>query len=72
MSKWVKASKSAWGLSASLVFFDKVNFYAGKTEHWGISFDVNFYDRSLTFEILNLYCGVEIWHKREYDWEPEK
>lgn len=72
MSKWVKASKSAWGLSASLVFFDKVNFYAGKTEHWGISFDVNFYDRSLTFEILNLYCGVEIWRKREYDWEPKK
>lgn len=62
MSKWVKVSKSSWGLSTSVAFFDKVNFYAGKTDHWGIGFDINLYDRALTLEILNLYCGVEIWH----------
>jgi hypothetical protein len=65
MSKWVKVSKSSWGLSTSVAFFDKVNFYAGKTDHWGISVDVNFYDRALTLEILNLYCGVEIWRSSD-------
>jgi hypothetical protein len=48
--------------------FNKVCFYAGKTDHWGIGVEVNFYDRSLTFEIFNLYAGVEIWHKEYQDW----
>lgn len=63
MSKWIKISKSYFGLSASAVFFNKVCFYIGRSDHWGIGFDVNFYDRSITFEILNLYAGIEIWHK---------
>ena len=75
MTKWIKFSKSYWGLSASLVLFDKVCFYAGKTDHWGIGAEINFHDRSLTFEILNVYAGVEIWHSKyieyskDYDWE---
>lgn len=63
MSKWIKASKGKWGLSSSLVFFDKVNFYTGWSDHWGLGCNVNFYDRSFTIEILNMYLGVEIWHK---------
>jgi hypothetical protein len=62
MAKWARVEKSSWGLSASLVLFDTICFYAGKTDHWGIGFDINLYDRSLTFEIFNLYTGIEIWH----------
>jgi hypothetical protein len=61
--KWIKIEKSPWGLSGSIVLFDTVCFYAGKTDHWGIAAEINFYDRSIGFEILNLYMGVEIWRK---------
>ena len=63
--KWIKFSKSYWGLSASLVLFDKVCFYAGKTDHWGIAAEINFYDRSISFEIFNLYAGFEVWRKKD-------
>ena len=63
MAKWVKFEKSAWGLSSSIVILDTICLYAGKTDDWGISAAINFYDRSLTFKVLNLYTGVEIWHK---------
>lgn len=63
MSKWIKFSKHTWGLAASILIFNKINFYAGITDHWGIGVNINFYDRSLTFEVLNVYCGVEILHK---------
>lgn len=65
MAKWIKFEKSAWGLSSSMVLFDKVCFYAGKTDHWGIGAEINFYDRSIGFEILNIYAGVEFWRKKE-------
>jgi hypothetical protein len=64
MAKWIRFESSSWGLSASIVFFNKVCLYAGKTDHWGIGAEVNFYDRSLTLEILNLYTGIEIWHSK--------
>ena len=72
MPKWIKIDKSLWGLSAAIIFFDKVSLYAGRSESWGIGIKVSPYDRSLTFEILNLYVGVEIFHKKysEYDWSP--
>lgn len=63
MTKWVQFSRSKWGLASSLVFFNKINFYAGQSDHWGIGANISFYDRSLTLEILNLYLGVEIWHE---------
>lgn len=65
MGKWIKFEKSSWGLSSSAILFNKICFYAGKTDHWGVGFDINLYDRSLTFEILNLYTGVEIWHSNK-------
>ena len=67
MSKWIKIERSSWGLSAAIVIFDKIVLYAGRTDHWGIGADINFYDRSLTFEILNLYAGIEIYHKPTID-----
>lgn len=63
MAKWIKVEKSSWGLSAAIVIFNKIVLYAGRTDHWGIGFDINFYDRSLTFEILSLYAGIEIYHR---------
>ena len=62
-NKFVKIEKSTWGLSGAIVFFDKVSFYAGWADHWGLGFDINFYDRALTFNVLNAYFGVEVWHK---------
>lgn len=63
MEKWIKFDKSPFGMYGAIILFDKVALYAGKTDHWGISFDVNFYDRSVTFEILNLYAGIEVFHR---------
>jgi hypothetical protein len=63
MAKWVRIDKSSWGFSRSIVILNKVCIYAGKTDDWGISAAISFYDRSLTFKILNLYTGIEIWHK---------
>ena len=62
MSKWIKFSKSVWGLGGSILIFNKINFYCGATDHWGIGANINFYDRSLTFELFNVYLGVEILH----------
>lgn len=64
MSKWIKFSKQSWGLAGSILIFDKINFYAGWADHWGLGFDVNFYDRALTFNVLNVYFGVEVLHGR--------
>lgn len=62
MSKWIKFDKSSWGFSRSIVIFDKVNFYAGVSDHWGLGFNISFYDRSFTIDILQWYIGVEVWH----------
>ena len=62
MGKWLRFERSSWGLSASIVLFNTICIYAGRTDHWGIGFGINLYDRSLTFEIFNLYTGIEIWH----------
>lgn len=63
MTKWVRHETSKWGLSSALVFFDRICFYVGKTDHWGVGFDINFYDRSFTIELLNWYTGIELWRK---------
>jgi hypothetical protein len=67
MSKWIKIEKSTWGLSGSIVFFNAICLYAGRTDHWGIAAAINFYDRSISFEIFNLFVGVEVWHKQAGD-----
>jgi hypothetical protein len=65
VSKWIKIQKEKWNLSAYILLFNKVRLYAGTSDHWGLGVEVSFYDRSLTFEILNLYTGIEILHKQE-------
>lgn len=66
MTKWIKFSKHKWGFASSILIFDKINFYAGVTDHWGVGANVNFYDRAITFEILCWYFGVEILHSEKY------
>jgi hypothetical protein len=62
VNKWIKFD--SWpGLSASMTLFNKISLYVGQAESWGIGVKISFYDRAITFEILNLYAGVEIWHK---------
>ena len=63
MNKWIKIRKYAWTLGGQVEIFDRIVFYAGTTDHWGIGFNVNFYDRAITFEIFNLYFGVEVWRR---------
>lgn len=61
MSKWIKVQKYYWGTGGHIEIFNKVVFYVGTREYWGIGLDISFYDRSITFNILNLYFGVEVW-----------
>jgi len=65
VSKWINVYKTIWGFSINLTLFDKINFYAGRRDSWGIGIDVSFYDRSITFEIFNLYMGVEVWYSTD-------
>lgn len=65
VSKWIKFEKAWWGPGGHIIMFNKVNFYAGVSDHWGIGFNINFYDRAITFEILNLYMGVEVWYSED-------
>lgn len=62
MSKWIKLERGVYGLSASATLFNKIVFYAGRSDSWGISAEVCLYDRSITFKILNLYMGAELYH----------
>jgi hypothetical protein len=61
VSKWIKVQKYYWGAGGHIEIFNKVVFYAGVRDSWGIGFDISFYDRSITLNILNLYFGVEVW-----------
>ena len=65
MSKWIKFERGVFGLSASAIMFDKIVFYAGRSDSWGISAEISFYDRSFTIKILNLYTGIEILRSAE-------
>jgi hypothetical protein len=66
VSKWIKIQKEVWNFSGAILLFDKVRFYAGRSDHWGIGAEYCHYDRSLTFEILNLYAGIEILHSEKW------
>jgi hypothetical protein len=71
VSKWIKATKYYWTLGGQVEFFNKVVVYAGTRDSWGIGFDISFYDRSITLNILNLYFGVEVWRSSN-DTEEEE
>ena len=62
MSKWIEAGKHDWGFSAYLTMFDKINFYCGTADNLGVAINVSLYDRSITFQFLHLYAGVEVFH----------
>ena len=60
---WFEYEKSTWGISATLTIFGRVAISFGKTEHWGISANICFYDRSINLEILNLWFAIEVYRK---------
>jgi len=61
-NRFIKLDKS-WVGSVRLTVGGRVSLYAGQTDHWGLGFDFNFWDRSFTLEIIHWYLGVEVWHK---------
>ena len=63
MAKWIKFEKGDWGFSASMTVANKVSFFIGTADSWGISAKISFYDQSLVLQILNLYTGFEIYHR---------
>ena len=66
VNKVIKLERGVFGLSASATLFDKIVFYAGRSDSWGIGIDVSFYDRSITFKIFNLYTGMEMLHSKAW------
>jgi hypothetical protein len=65
--KNVEFKKNDWMQSVSLTLFNKVNFYAGTSDHWAISIEYHYWDRSLTFQFLKFYTGFEVWYEEEKD-----
>lgn len=65
-SKWYEIEKGAWGLSSSIVIFNKVRFYVGVSDSWGIALKYCHYDMSLTIDLLKWYAGVEVFHEDEF------
>lgn len=61
--RWIKVTSNDWEESIDVVFFGRLRFYAGRSDHWGIGAAYCHYDRSLTFEIFKLFAGVEFFYK---------
>jgi hypothetical protein len=57
-TKNIKFRKGFW--SYEMVLFDKVVFYIGRADGWGISLEFMPLDKSFTAKILNLYAGVQV------------
>lgn len=57
----IKFEKS-WIGTRSLTINDKIRFFAGTSDHWGIGINYCHYDRSLTVDILHWYIGLEVWN----------
>ena len=64
MAKWIKLEKQWFG-SYHLTIANKINFYLGRKSLGNpeIGIDLSFYDRALTFNLIFIYVGVEIFHK---------
>jgi hypothetical protein len=61
-----------WTGSISLIINDSIDIFAGTTDHWGLGFDLNFYDRSFTLDIIHWYVGVAIWHRNPKEYQNEE
>lgn len=62
MAKWIKIEKPWHKLSVHAILFNKIDFFAGRSDSWGISIEYNPYERGIIFKILNFYAGFEVWH----------
>lgn len=64
----IKFEKQWYG-GYNLILFNKINFYLGKKSlrNPEIGIDLSFWDRSITFNLIWFYIGVEIWYSDEED-----
>lgn len=58
-----------WFGGYHLTFFNKINFYVGKKSlaNPEIGIDLSLWDRSLTFNLIWIYVGVEMYHSLDDD-----
>lgn len=62
MDKIIKNTSLPWLKSYSFCLFNKLNFYAGVSDGWGIGIEWVTYDRALTINFIKFYVGVELWY----------
>jgi hypothetical protein len=60
--KFIEVSRPWHGLSISVIVANKVDFFAGRADSWGISAEYSPYERGVTLKILNLYMGFSVWY----------
>jgi hypothetical protein len=51
-------SKS-WTGSYHISLFDKINIVIGVKDGFGIGFDLNWYDRAITFDLIKVFIIIE-------------
>lgn len=64
MSRLIKFEKQWYG-SYHLTIANKINFYLGfkSLKNPEIGIDLDIYERAITFSLIFIYFGVEIFHK---------
>lgn len=65
MNKIVKFEKSPLGIAAYASVLDRVHFYVGRADVWALGFEFDFHAKSLTFNVLNVYFGAEIFREEQ-------
>jgi len=54
----IKISKS-WTGSYHISLFDKIDIVIGVKDGFGIGFDLNWYDRAITFDLIKVFIIIE-------------
>jgi predicted AAA+ superfamily ATPase len=57
----IKFEKS-WIGTRSVTINDKVRFFIGTSDRWGLDISYSHYDRCLSLMVIHWYMGVEVWH----------
>ena len=57
----IKFEKS-WIGSRSMTINNKVRFFFGKSDRWGLEASYTHYDRAFNLLIIHWYLGFEVWY----------